>query len=150
MLLRARMQATSRWSDVCILNVSSRGAMINAPSASVEKGSMVELRYADHMIVGTIVWREGSRAGLQAEDRIPVEELLARSQSSSLQITANGWPEVDRRATPRSGDDSRIRGRAIEFTGIALIGAVLALGATLMIGQAFAEPMRQVQAALGG
>lgn len=149
-LLRARVQASSGWSDVCILNVSSRGLMINAPSVNAEKGSTIELRYSEHMIVATIVWRDGSRAGLKADERVPVDDLLARGQSPSLQLTAGGWPHIDRRARPRSSGDARLRGRIIEFAGIVLIGASLAVGATLMIGQAFAQPIRHVQAALGG
>src|SRR6476620_6966995 len=88
-MLRTRMRAMSGWTDACILNVSSRGMMINAPAAIAAEGARVELWHGERLIVATVVWRKGTRAGIQAEDRIPVDEILSISQSSSLQLTAS-------------------------------------------------------------
>ena len=101
-MLRARMRAPSGWSDACILNVSSRGLMINAPAAWATQGSTIELWHGEHVIVGTIVWRKGTRAGLQSDECIPVDAILADGQSAALQLTAASWPEVERRKTPRT------------------------------------------------
>jgi hypothetical protein len=143
------MRAMSAWSDVCILNVSSRGLMINAPAACAANGSTIELWHGEHVIVGTVVWRKGSRAGLQAESPVPVDDLLAMGQSASLRLTAAQWPEIDRRRNPRSHDDDRALARAIEFVSIALIAASFAGGAFVMVEQAFARPFALVQSALG-
>jgi hypothetical protein len=51
---------------------------------------------------------------------------------------------------PRSHDDSRLRSRAIEFTGVAVIALCLAGGVLAMVQQALAWPMAHVAAALGG
>lgn len=147
-MLRARMRALCGWSDACILNVSSRGLMIN--SATLVQGSTVEVWHGEHVIVATVVWKKGTRAGLQAEDRIPVEEILALSKSPELQLTAESWPEVERRKKPRSHDHSRLVGRATEFAGVLTIGAILASAAFLMIEQAFARPLHYAAAVLGG
>jgi hypothetical protein len=148
-MLRARMRATSGWSDACILNISSHGMMINAPVACAAKGSIIELWHGGRVIVGTVVWRKGTRAGLRAEDRIAVDEILAISQAPSLQLTAESWPQVERRKRPRDHDDSRLRSRAMESAGVAMIAASLAVGAFMTVEQAFAAPIHYVRATLG-
>jgi hypothetical protein len=148
-MLRARMRSMSGWSDACILNVSSRGLMINAPSACAAKDSTIELWHGEHVIVATVVWRKGSRAGLHAEARVPVDDLLALSRSPSLQVTAGQWPQVDRRKTARTQDESRYRGRAIEFVAAVIIAISLAVGAFQLVEQSFARPLSTVQQALG-
>jgi hypothetical protein len=142
------MRAACGWGDAAILNVSSRGLQINTTRAAVQ-GSVVEIWHGEHVIVARVVWRQGTRAGLQAEQRIPVEELMTLSQAPKLQLTAATWPEVERRRKPRSHDESRLRSRAIEFAGVAAVAVSLALGAFAMVEEAFARPLSYVQAALG-
>lgn len=137
------------WSEACILNLSSRGLMINAPAAFAQEGSTIELWHDGRVIIGTIMWRNGTRAGLQAEDRIPVDDILAVGQAAALQLTAADWPEVDRRSVARPEGESRLRGRAIEFAGLVMIAASLGIGAFTMMNEAFAAPIRYVEAALG-
>jgi hypothetical protein len=148
--LRARMRASSGWSDACILNVSSRGVMINAPSVIALQGNLIELWHGEQVIVGTVVWRKGTRAGLQADQRIPVDDILALSQAPALQVTAGAWPHTERRRRPRDGELSRLRGRAIEFVGVVAIAGFLAMSVFTLFEQAFAHPMRYVEAAIGG
>jgi hypothetical protein len=144
------MRASSGWTDAHILNISSRGMQIDALRAAVQ-GNTVEIWHGEHMVVARVVWRKGTRAGLQAEQRVPVEELMCISQAPSLQLTAaQEWPRVERRKRARSHDHSRLRSRAMEFASVALIGLSLAAGAFLMVEQAFARPLIYVQAALGG
>lgn len=148
-MLRARMRALCGWSDACILNVSSRGLMINAPATSAKQGSTIELWHGDRVIVATVMWRSGSRAGLQTDDRLPVEDILALSTTNSLQLTAAPWPAADRRKKPRKDEGSRVRGRRMEFVATLLIGASLAGGAAFMVQEALARPLDVVRAALG-
>ena len=149
-MLRARMRAPSGWSDACILNVSSRGLMINAPAAWATQGSSIELWHGEHVIVGTIVWRKGARAGLQADERIPVDAILADGRSAALQLTAASWPEVERRKTPRTHETSRQRARIVEFAAIGLVATLLAAAMIAMVAQALVTPLNHVRAALGG
>lgn len=146
-MLRARLRASSGWSDTCILNVSSRGLMIHA-AGSASKGSTIELWHGEHRIVATVVWRKGSQAGLRTEEPVPVEDILALGSGPSLQLTAGPWPQVDRRKAPRTSDDARPRGRAIEFAGIGIIAASLAIGVSGMVEEALAKPLGTVVAAL--
>jgi len=149
-MLRARMRAAAGWSDASILNISSRGMMINATPAALNSKE-VELWHGGHVIVATVVWRQGSRAGLRAEDAIPVDEIMALSRSPGLQLTAaEQWPRVERRKRPRSNDQNSVRGRLVEFAGVTFIGLSLAAGAFALIEQAFAKPLGLVRASLGG
>lgn len=148
-MLGARMRTSAGWSDANILNVSSRGLMINATAASA-LGGKVEIWHGDHLIVAEVVWRKGSRAGLRCEDRVPVEDILAVTAGASLQLTAAKWPQVERRKRPRSEDADRLRGRAFEFAGVVLIAVALGFCTLTFMQQAFAAPMHAVSVALGG
>ena len=149
-VLPARLRTGAQWSDACILNISSRGLMIQSGRAGPE-GSVVEVRRGDHVIVARVVWREGARAGLATDERLPVEEIMSLGQSSALQLVASNGNFIDRRKTPRLGHgDSRIRGRALEFAGAGAIALVLALGVWDMAEQALAVPLAKVEAALPG
>ena len=150
-MLRARLRASSGWSDACILNVSSHGLLINATTAgAAATGSMIELWHGEHLIVGEVVWRKGTRAGLRTDQRVPVEEIMAIGNAPALQLTAGDWPRADRRKRPRSHDESRLRSRAIEFAGVAAIAVSLAIALLSMVEAAFAKPLAMVQTALGG
>ena len=140
----ARLRHGASWTDACILNVSSRGLMIHTGRPIVE-GTQVEVRRGDHIIVARVMWRDGGRAGLKAEERVPVEEIMTLGQSPSLQLTA---ATGERRKHPRPGDNSRLRGRAIEFAGVVTIAISLAGAGLAMIEQAFARPLAMVSAAL--
>ena len=72
------------------------------------EGTQVELRRGDHVIVARVMWRDGGRAGLRAEDRLPVEEIMTLGQSPALQLTA---ATGERRKHPRPEDRSRLRGK---------------------------------------
>ena len=148
-MLRARMRAQSGWSDACILNVSSRGMLINASAPAVQ-GSIIEVWHGEHLIVATVMWHNGTRAGLHADERIPVDEILALAKSSALQLTAPSWPEVERRKAPRPRAESRLRARLVELAGVTAFAISPAVAALLMVEQALARPFHSVVAALGG
>ena len=148
-ILPARLRSGAQWSDACILNISSRGLMIQAGRAGPE-GSTVELRRGEYVIVGRVVWREGGRAGLRTDDRLPVEEILSVNQASTLTLIATDRAVLERRKQPRqSVSDPRLRGRAIEFLGTGTIAVSLAIGIWSTAQQALAQPIAKVEAALG-
>lgn len=147
-MLPARVRAGAQWSDACILNISSRGLMIQSGRAGPE-GSVLELRRGNYVFTARVVWRDGARAGLQSDERLPVEEILSLCKSNTLQLVACEGALIDRRKQPRSGADSRVIGRSIEFAGIAAIAAALALGAWAMADRAFARPLTRIEKAFG-
>lgn len=141
----ARLRNGASWSDACILNISSRGLMIHT-GQGLALGSRVEICRGDHVIVGRVMWRDGARAGLKAEERVPIEEILVLGQSPAYQITA---ARGERRKRRRPDDHSRLRGRALEFASVVAIGVSLAGAGLAMIEQAFARPLAIVSVALG-
>lgn len=146
-LLPARLRTTAGWSDACILNVSSRGLLIHA-QAVTHQGATIEVRHGDHAIVARVMWREGPKAGLFAEDGVPVEDILTLSQSPTLQLTAGGGGHVERRRKPRTHEDNRLRARAMEFAAIGFIAASLSGGLFVLVEEALARPLAYVEAAL--
>jgi hypothetical protein len=111
----------------------------------IAQGTEVEIRRGDHVILARVVWRDGGRAGLRAEYRVPVEEIMSLGQSQVLQLTV---PAEERRKHPHSEERNRIRGRVIEFAGVLVITASLAGAGLTMIEAAFAQPLALVEAAL--
>jgi hypothetical protein len=140
----ARLRHGPSWSDACILNISSRGLMIHS-GRPLAQGAMVELRRGDHIIIARVVWRDGARAGLKAEERVPMEAIVVLGQTPAYQLTARNG---ERRRLARPGDASRLRGRAFEFASIVIVGASLAGAGLAMIEQAFARPLAMVAIAL--
>ena len=69
------------------MNISSRGLMIHT-GRQIAKGTKVEVRRGEHVITARVVWRDGARAGLQAEDRVPVEAIMTCVQSPAFQLIA--------------------------------------------------------------
>jgi hypothetical protein len=143
-MMPARLRHGASWSDACILNISSGGLMIHT-GRTMSHGTTVEIRRGDHVIVARVVWRDGARAGLQAEERVPVEEIVTLGHSPALQLTA---APAERRRQARTADRSRTQGRAIEFAGVVMLGACVAGAALNMVEVAFATPLAAVAAAL--
>jgi hypothetical protein len=147
-VLPARLCAGADWSDTCILNVSSRGLMIHS-SRPAFPGSVVELRRGEHVIVARVMWRDGARLGLQAEERVPVEEILSLSNTKSLQLAALGGALIERRKEPRlDPDGARSDGRWMEFLATIAAAAIFAGCAWSIAHQALAKPLAAAQVAL--
>ena len=141
----ARLRHGAAWTDACILNISTRGLMIHT-GRPITKGTQVEVRRGDHVIIARVMWRDGGRAGLRAKDRVPIEEIMTLGQSPMLRLTAGA---VERRKYPRPKDHSRLRGRVLEFGAAIAISASLAAAGPSMVQAAFARPLEMVSAALG-
>jgi hypothetical protein len=142
-ILPARVRHSAGWADACILNVSSRGLMIEA-ARPAPLGDTVEVHRGAQRIIARVVWRDGTRSGLQVDEHLPVEEILSFSNAPGLQLTARDAALVDRRVKPRAAEVSRQRGRAIEYIGVVAIAASLCAGGVIMLEEAFATPMTAI------
>jgi hypothetical protein len=113
------------------------------------KGTIVELRRGEHVILARVMWRDGARLGLQSDERLPVEQIISVSQSKALQLVAADGAHIERRKKQRPGlVDARIRGRVLEFIGVGAMVLCLALSVWAMAQQAFAKPLAALGAAL--
>ena len=140
-MVGARVRSGAQWGDARILNISSRGLLIQTVRP-VPQGSTVEILRGDHLILARVMWSEAGRSGLRAEHVIPVEEILSLAHAGALQ---------QRRGEARAiAIDSRLRGRAMEFIAVGMIAISLAVGVWSMAETALATPLSRVAAALGG
>jgi hypothetical protein len=147
-VLNARMRVGQRWSNACILNISSRGLLVQA--SGIETGSTIELRRGEHVIVARVVWREGGKAGLRSEEPLAVDDILTVDRGNSLQLVASGGASMERRIVSRPRhEESRARRRLLQFVGTTAIGVGLSAVVLMMIGQAAARPLAMVKSALG-
>lgn len=146
----ARVRIGPRWDDACILNLSTRGMMISTANPPA-MGGEIEVCRADQVIRARVVWHSGARVGLRAEDMIAVDDILSGSAGDGLHLTAPGaWSGGERRHRPRSHDDNRLRGSAIEAAGVALIVLSFVGAVFVLAHQAFARPMAAVSTTLRG
>lgn len=150
-LIRARMRVTASWSDVCILNISSRGLLLQA-ARPPQCGSYVEIRRGPHVIIGCVAWASQHRFGIKAQDVLFIDAIIAEPSEGGTARSATPYAPVERRAAPRkaaSADNSRLLGRAMEF---ACLGILVLAGATIIYGaaeSALAAPLASVSDALG-
>jgi hypothetical protein len=110
----------------------------------IARGTEVEIRRGDHVIIARVVWRDGGRAGLRSEDRVPVEEIMTLGRSPGFQLTA---ATGERRKQPRLEERKVLLERAMELAIAALIGIGLAAAGLSMVQGAFAGPLARVFAA---
>jgi hypothetical protein len=150
-MLKARMRIGAAWRDACILDLSSRGLMIQA-SEPLPGGSYLELRRGRHIIIARVMWSNGRRAGLRAQDALPYDAIIAEPDQSGAAQT----PPIERRAAlappPRGFEHerSRLRSRAFEFTLVILFGGACGTFAYGAVSKALARPLLAVESALAG
>jgi hypothetical protein len=95
------------------------------------------------------MWSEAGRAGLQTEERLPVEDMLSLKQPRPPHLIASNGTLLDRSGRRRAMAHNRnVSGRAIEFVGVLVIGAVLAASGWGMAESALAAPLARLQAVL--
>jgi hypothetical protein len=149
-VLPARARVGARWSDACILNISSRGLMVRIGSG-VAQGSVVEIRHGDRTIFARVVWCEGPRAGLQVDERLVVDDIIALAQNAMLQVTAADSLSLERRKKPQPIDDhSRQRARATEFLFILLIAIGSSAAVLSMVQHSLGHWLVPIGVVLGG
>lgn len=128
-LFPVRVRDDDHWSDGRIRNVSSRGLMLEM-EAPPPRGSFIEIRRGDIVIIGQVRWSTEGRCGLRTQDRVPVDRLGHLSTSSHHTADAE---TVDRRVqirvmTPQEiAERSRVKARlfqTVSFIITAVAGAV--------------------------
>lgn len=147
-VLPARMSFGGRWSDTCILNISSRGLLVRSPQ-NVPSGTAIQLLRGNQLITARVMWSDGNRSGLQTDERIAVEDILSLDQSATSQLAASHPGKYNPPApAPKLRPDTQ--SRWLEFLGVGAIVIGLALAAGLFVEQALGPPLAKVTAALGG
>lgn len=149
-LIRARMRAVATWSDVCILNISSRGMALQSARPPA-RGTYVEIRRGPHVIIACVIWSKHHRFGIRSQDVLFIDTIVAEPGEGHCAQTSTPYVAIERRSArrPRSADGNRFLSRAMEF---ACLGCLAALAATTLYGmaeEALAAPLATVSEALG-
>ena len=150
-MIKARMRAGVSWSDACILNLSSRGMLVHAPTAP-SRGSYLEIRRGEYVIVARVVWASSNKFGVRTQDFVPADGLI-HAPDEAVQTRSPGASEfVERRATSRPAgsnhEQSRLRARALEFGTFIMLGGIAAMAILGSIGGLLARPLALVETAL--
>ena len=147
--IRARVKTGEGWHDACIVDLSRRGAGLQAANAP-RRGAYVEIRRGMHVIVARVVWSFGQRFGVAAQDDIPID-LVATDRAPADNDAAP--PAVDnrhsrlRRVADRA-EASRNWGRRLQYGLSAIAGMAAAVVAGAEVRQALAAPLGEIGAAL--
>jgi len=144
------MRDGARWADALILNMSSKGLLVRSDQ-SPSKGAYLEIRRGPYVIVARVVWSNAGRFGVQTQDLVPPERLMADPNAAAAPSPpAPGGRE--RRAAPRPVENrheaSRQRARAVEFATISLVGALVAVLIGSAMAEVVAKPLHAAQTAL--
>ena len=147
------MRIGAAWSDVCLLNLSSRGALAQA-TVTPMKGTYLEVRRGSHVIIARVMWVEKHRFGICTQDPISVDDLISDPDGSANAKEGTGaQPDSDRRIMYKrplgqQHEQSRTMARSIEFCVLVGAGVACAGVAFSLIQAAVAEPMAQISEAL--
>lgn len=142
------MRCGASWSDVYVVNLSSRGLGLHANNPP-GRGTYVELRRGSNLIiVGQVMWSSGARFGLRTQDQIWTDGLL-NGTANEQTAPSEEWRE--RRSAPRAKDGSewsRLRGRMMQHGFIVAASLCATVVTGFMINEAFAEPLYKIAATL--
>lgn len=152
-VLNARMRVGACWNDVCILNISSRGLLLQIAEPP-RQGSYLELRRGRHAILARVIWTESHRCGVRTQDLLPVEEIVNDRESPPAPTDAPAVAATfaERRPSLREREvqheNSRMLSRAIEFCTITVFAASAAVAAFGTLEQSLSRPLVYASAAL--
>ena len=150
-MLKARMRIGAAWRDACILDLSTRGLMIQA-NEPVRGGSYIEIRRGRHVIIARVMWTQDRRCGLLTQDPLPTEAIIAEPDRSR---DGEVVPPVERRVcrAPAGAFDheqSRWRARAFQFVLVVIAGGACGTFAYSAVSDALSRPLVAVEMALAG
>ena len=144
------MKTDAGWHDACIVDLSKRGAGLQAATAP-PRGQYVEIRRGLHVIVARVVWSRGHRFGVAVQGDLPVANIA----NDLAPVRAKGEGKavaVERRRLPRSYEERAERnqrsGQRLQYVFAALAGMIAATIAGSEVRQALAAPMAKVAGAL--
>lgn len=155
--INVRVRTDDGWMDATVRNVSSRGMMLHSLQP-LRRNQVVEIARGRSRVIGRVVWNNEAACGLQAQDRVDIEGLLAKPDAIGNSQGVSG--RQDRRASPRQAparhaatielqsESARLLGRA--FEKVALLSAI-ACGGVLAASSAYeamAAPLDKVEIAL--
>lgn len=142
------MRVGASWADACILNLSSRGMLVQSGSAPL-RGNYLEIRRGRHVVVARVIWSCNERFGVQTQEPVSAEELIREADDG---LIGTGTAPGKRRTAPRllreRSETSRQQGRALEFGSLALFGVASAFLIFATVDEFLGRPLSALEAAL--
>lgn len=144
----ARMKVGSKWHDIVILNISSRGLMARSKNIPARR-SYIEIRRSTNVtIIGKVIWHDDQHFGIRTQDRITLSMISENGYVDASAKQASVFAE--RRALTRSVDPVEAFERSQRIAGLQQFGAIIVaggLGAMLlveMVTNIFTAPVAEV------
>lgn len=152
-LLRARMRSGGLPADVCIRDISRRGACIVSGAPPV-RGTVVELTGGHMPIVGRVVWVTGQRFGIEVRGSIDVAAFVARRNAPAGVaphdlVPPPGTPGFSR-VPAKLRSDSRHAGNAMQFLFVAFLAGCAAAFLGMTVYENLSRTVAVVETGLGG
>jgi hypothetical protein len=150
-MIKARMRNGASWSDVCILNISSRGLSLQT-AAPPPRGTYLEIRRGQHQITACVVWSKHHRFGVRTQDALPIDAIVHQPDQAAAPSPTAGTEFVERRQSQRPSAEqherSRMLSRIIDFGLVGAFAASAAVGTYVTVAEAFQGPVAKASAAL--
>ena len=142
------MKAGAGWHDTCILNISSRGMLMQAGVPPV-RGSYLEIRRGAVVIVARVMWTRNHRFGVKSQDLLSIDSITCNDAPTSARA---GPPDIDRRAALRTqlpaSERSRLQGRVMEYGFAAALAVACAIFVAGKVYAVLAQPADAIILAL--
>ena len=147
-LAKARLRNGNAWSDVCLVNLSSRGAGLQCATPP-NVGTYVEVKRGSNVvIVGRVAWSNGHRFGIRTQDVIWVNAVL-----NDVAMEQAPAAVVERRALTRTTTNherSRLLARRVQGFSVLAASMCFALIVGSMVQSAVSRPMEAISTAMAG
>jgi hypothetical protein len=147
------MRSSAGWTDICIKNMSARGLMAEAATPP-PRGSYVEIRRGQQIIIGCVIWAEGGRFGVRAQDRINVDAVVTEPRLAIRPAPATGGAQEagERRGPARRhveniaarAEQSRRRSAALQFLILVGLGGIAAILLASGVYDVLSTPLREI------
>ena len=144
------MKAGATWHDACILNISSRGMLMQAGVPPV-RGSYLEIRRGPVVVVARAMWTKQHRFGIKSQDVLSIDSIVCQTPSAAQR---EDCPTPERRTvgrpSPPTNERSRIQGRTMEYGFAAALAVAAAVFAAGQVYSILARPADAVGTPLAG
>jgi hypothetical protein len=154
----AQMRSEGYWIDVHVLNISTRGLLVQTKTLP-EKGSYVEICRGSQIVIGRVAWCNGRKFGVRTQDRIDVSAFVDHPSHQTAHDAAIGGAlkAVDRAhgalalASPEQRLAHSVRMAAIfQFGALVFAGLLCAVFLMDWMHEILGGSMHDVSVALSG
>lgn len=132
--------------------MSNKGLLISCKNPPAI-GTYVDIRRGTLVIIGRVVWKGGSRFGVQTQDPVSiaalVNEPVLKSRPSASDRHSLTREKPGQSVTQRA-ERNRQRSSTIQFVCVVIAGLGVAYFAAISCYQALAVPLGTIANALGG